>query len=110
MRFADDFKKLFCSNRAFQGYRNYRHILPCILFPFLLHYVLCHKSVLNKKRSINSYTEDGRAEIHKKLSNIDIEVDSVTLLGGLNEQTIPIIFESILLTYAGNHMIKEDFS
>ena len=37
-------------------------------------------------------------------------VDSVTLLGGLNEQTIPIIFESILLTYAGNHMIKEDFS
>ena len=38
------------------------------------------------------------------------KIDSVTLLGGLNEQTIPIIFESILLTYAGNHMIKEDFS
>lgn len=29
---------------------------------------------LNKKRSINSYTEDGRAEIHKRLSNIDMEV------------------------------------
>lgn len=33
-----------------------------------------YKTPLNKKRSINSYTEDGRAEIHKKLSNIDIEV------------------------------------
>lgn len=33
-----------------------------------------YKTPLNKKRSINSYTEDGRAEIHKKLSNIDMEV------------------------------------
>ena len=44
------------------------------------------------------------------MSTENINLDSVTLLGGLNEQTIPIIFESILLTYAGNHMIKEDFS
>ncbi len=33
-----------------------------------------YKTPLNKKRSINSYTEDGKAEIHKKLSNIDMEV------------------------------------
>lgn len=32
-----------------------------------------YKTPLNKKRKINSYTVDGRKEIHKNLSNIDME-------------------------------------
>lgn len=33
-----------------------------------------HKNPIDKKRSINSYTVEGRAEIHKKLSNVDVEI------------------------------------
>ncbi len=31
-----------------------------------------HKNPIDKKRSINSYTPQGRAEIHKRLSNINV--------------------------------------
>ena len=33
-----------------------------------------HKNPIDKKRSINSYTAQGRAEIHKKLSNINMGI------------------------------------
>lgn len=33
-----------------------------------------HKNPIDKKRSINSYTAQGRAEIHKKLSNINMSI------------------------------------
>ena len=33
-----------------------------------------HKNPIDKKRSINSYTAEGRAEIHKKLSKVNVEI------------------------------------
>lgn len=33
-----------------------------------------HKNPIDKKRSINSYTAEGRAEIHKKLATVNVTI------------------------------------
>lgn len=47
-----------------------------------------HKNPIDKKRSINSYTVEGRAEIHKKLATVNVAILHYLMRNPVNDRSV----------------------